>query len=137
MRSDRSDAAKRKTTDAETARARQLRGNGTDVERLLWSKLRDHRFESLKFRRQEPILGYTVDFVCHERALIIELDGGQHTIREASDERRTRVLERAGFRVLRFWNNDVIENISGVLEIIRAESLSPPGRGQGEGAARR
>lgn len=92
----------------------------TDVEKLLWSKLRDHRFEETKFRRQEPILGFTADFVCHEKRLVIELDGGQHAEQTDHDARRSRLLEQAGFRVLRFWNNEIIDNLDGVLETIRA-----------------
>ena len=135
-RVERSDAAKRKPTKTETARAQRLRGDLTDVERLLWSRLRNRQLDEMKFRRQEPLLGFTVDFVCHERALVVELDGGQHSEQIDSDQRRTRILEQAGFRVLRFWNNDVTGNLDGVLETIQ-RTLSPPGRGQGEGAARR
>jgi crossover junction endodeoxyribonuclease RuvC len=132
-RVERSDAAKRKPTETETLRAQRLRGDSTNVERLLWSKLRDRQLDEMKFRRQEPLLGFTVDFVCHERALIVELDGGQHGDALRYDERRTKLLEQAGFRVLRFWNNDVTDNLAGVLETIQ-RTLSPPGRGQGEGA---
>jgi crossover junction endodeoxyribonuclease RuvC len=110
--------SKRKATPGETARAKRLRLNSTDVERRLWNHLRAHRFDGVKFRRQEPILGFTVDFVCHEQRLVIELDGGQHATFTALDERRTAMLNQAGFRVLRFWNNDVAENIEGVLSAI-------------------
>jgi crossover junction endodeoxyribonuclease RuvC len=72
----------------------------------------------VKFRRQEPILGFTADFVCHENRLIVELDGGQHA--PEADARRTTLLNQAGFRVLRFWNNDVVDNLDGVVEQIRA-----------------
>jgi crossover junction endodeoxyribonuclease RuvC len=81
--------------------------------------LRNRQLEEVRFRRQEPILGYTVDFVAHERRLVIELDGGQHVDRAADDARRTRALEQAGFRVLRFWNTDVTGNLDGVLATIR------------------
>jgi crossover junction endodeoxyribonuclease RuvC len=117
-------AAKRKATPAETTRARALRRNATDVEALLWRKLRSRGFEGVKFRRQEPILGFTVDFVCHEHRLVIELDGGQHAVRTAQDAHRSQVLEQAGFRVLRFWNNELITNLDGVLETIRAGALT-------------
>ncbi|HEX3973009.1 MAG TPA: crossover junction endodeoxyribonuclease RuvC [Stellaceae bacterium] len=117
-----SDAAKRKPTPLETGRARRLRSDATDAEKLLWSKLRNAQLEQAKFRRQEPILGFTADFVCHERRLIVELDGGQHAWQTEKDERRTRMLEQAGFRVVRFWNNDVLGNLEGVLEQLR-ESL--------------
>src|SRR5581483_2069745 len=108
------DDPKRKPTSAETARARRLRKNSTAAETLLWLRLRDRRLDELKFRRQEPILGFTADFVCHERKLVIEIDGGQHDKQRDEDARRTRLLEQAGFRVLRFWNNDVLENMDGV-----------------------
>jgi crossover junction endodeoxyribonuclease RuvC len=112
--------AKRKPSPAETARARRLRRDSTDAEKLLWRRLRDRQVDESKFRRREPILGFTADFVCHERLLVVELDGGQHACRSEADGRRTRLLEQAGFRVLRFWNDEVIENIDGVLETIRA-----------------
>jgi crossover junction endodeoxyribonuclease RuvC len=89
------------------------------VEKLLWRRLRDRQLDDAKFHRQEPILGFTADFVCHERRLVVELDGGQHSWRSDQDAQRTRLLEQSGFRVLRFWNSDVIENIDGVLESIR------------------
>jgi crossover junction endodeoxyribonuclease RuvC len=111
--------ARNHTTAAETSRARALRQNGTEVERRVWQRLRAGQIDGLKFRRQEPILGFTVDFVCHERRLIVELDGGQHAAAGEADARRTRLLEQAGFRILRFWNNDVVENLDGVLEAIR------------------
>jgi crossover junction endodeoxyribonuclease RuvC len=114
-------------TAAETDRARRLRQNSTDVERRVWGRLRSAQLDALKFRRQEPILGFTVDFVCHERRLIVELDGGQHAAEpnRAADARRTRTLEQAGFRVLRVWNSDVVENLDGVIEAIRSAALAP------------
>ncbi len=111
--------AKTKPSEQQTARARQLRVNATDVEKLLWQRLRNAQMGA-KFRRQEPILGFTVDFVAHDHRLIIELDGGQHAERIEHDQRRTRMLEQAGFRVLRFWNNELNENLDGVLETIKA-----------------
>ncbi|HJT06922.1 MAG TPA: crossover junction endodeoxyribonuclease RuvC [Stellaceae bacterium] len=119
--------AQRKPTPAETQRARRLRCDSTDVEKLLWRRLRDCQLEKAKFRRQEPILGFTADFVCHEQRLIVELDGGQHASRSEKDARRTKLLEQAGFRVLRFWNNDVIENLDGVLETIQQSLISSAG----------
>ena len=96
--------------------ARNLRRKQTDAERKLWSILRGRQFENSKFRRQEPIGKYIVDFVSLDRALIIELDGGQHNQQSEmeKDETRTKWLERKGFRVIRFWNNDVLQNIDGV-----------------------
>jgi crossover junction endodeoxyribonuclease RuvC len=102
-----------------------LRQDATAVERRVWSRLRAAQLDGLKFRRQEPILGLTVDFVCHERRLVIELDGGQHATATDADARRTRLLEQAGFRVLRFWNGDVVENLDGVLDAIRDATLQP------------
>ena len=107
-------------------RARQLRSNQTDVERLLWSKLKDRQLSGFKFRRQLPIGRYIVDFVCRERALIVELDGGQHGSVTKYDSDRTRWLKHHGWRVLRFWNNEVAENLSGVLEVILAAVSASP-----------
>jgi very-short-patch-repair endonuclease len=103
------------------SRARELRRNQTEVEKRLWAKLRAWQLGGAKFRRQQPIGPYIADFVCFERKLIVELDGGQHAATVAADERRTAWLESQGFRVMRFWNNDVIENIEGVLETIARE----------------
>jgi crossover junction endodeoxyribonuclease RuvC len=111
--------AKRLPSDTEVDRARRLRKDATEVEKLLWSKLRRNQLGA-PFRRQEPILGFTVDFVCHDHRLIIELDGGQHAERADQDARRTAVLQQAGFRVLRFWNNEVNENLEGILETVLA-----------------
>jgi crossover junction endodeoxyribonuclease RuvC len=110
--------AKSKPTLAATARVRKLRQNSTEVEKRLWHRLRAGQIDGTKFRRQEPILGFTVDFVCHAHRLVVELDGGQHDSAAAADERRTKLLSQAGFRVLRFWNNDVVENLDGVLATI-------------------
>lgn len=107
---------KHKTT---TEKARDLRKKSTDAERLLWGHLRAKRLQGLKFRRQEPIGHYIVDFVSFDRSLIVELDGGQHLQEKAKDDERTRWLEGQGFKVLRFWNNDVMKNIEGVLRVIR------------------
>jgi crossover junction endodeoxyribonuclease RuvC len=104
-----------------------LRRDAADVEALLWRRLRDRQLADAKFRRQEPILGFTADFVCHEKQLIVELDGGQHASRTEEDGRRTRLLEQAGFRVLRFWNSDVVENLDGVLEAIHQSLTSSAG----------
>jgi very-short-patch-repair endonuclease len=119
--------------------ARRLRHDSTDAERKLWSHVRDRRLDGLKFRRQVPITGYVDDFLCVDARLIVELDGGQHAVQTAADAKRTQVLEAAGYFVLRFWNNDVLENIDGVLEEIlatlRPEGPSPqPSPQRGEGA---
>ena len=110
--------------------ARHLRRNQTDAEWTLWIRLRDRRLGGWKFRRQFPIDRFTVDFFCADAHLIIELDGGQHAVRSIADAQRTRILEAMGYLVLRYWNNDVMQNIDGVLEDIHAalerHSPEPP-----------
>ena len=103
-----------------TERARNLRKNATDAENRLWSRLRRNQLNGHHFRRQVPIGPYVADFVCAPKKLIVEVDGGQHADRKASDEARTRYLEDEGFCVLRFWNNDVLSNTDGVVETIQA-----------------
>jgi very-short-patch-repair endonuclease len=100
--------------------ARHLRRNQTHAERTLWFRLRDRRLGGWKFRRQFPIDRFTVDFFCADAHLIIELDGGQHADRSVADAQRTKILEAMGYLVLRYWNNDVMQNIDGVLEDIYA-----------------
>jgi len=104
-------------------RAKHLRANMTDAEHLLWSKLRRKQMNGRHFRHQVSIGHYIADFACLEIKLIIEADGGQHNIDKAKDEQRTRWLESRGYRVLRFWNNDVLQNLEGVLEAIRLATL--------------
>lgn len=94
----------------------------TDAEARLWYLLRGRRFLGAKFRRQVPVEGFVVDFLCEAAKLVIEIDGGQHAEREAYDRERTAVLEQAGYFVLRFWNNDVLRNTDSVLGRI-AETL--------------
>jgi very-short-patch-repair endonuclease len=101
-------------------RPRQLRRDATDAERRLWSALRDRRLRGYRFRRQHPIGRYIVDFACTEHRLIVEADGGQHAESDG-DRRRTAWLESEGWRVLRFWNNDILSNASGVAETIFRE----------------
>jgi very-short-patch-repair endonuclease len=105
--------------------ARRLRENQTDAERKLWAKLRDRRLQDAKFRRQHPIGIYIVDFCCPEAKLVIELDGGQHATCPEADATRTTFLQREGYRVLRFWNNDVLANVEGVLLRI-VEAMTDP-----------
>jgi very-short-patch-repair endonuclease len=93
---------------------RKLRGDQTDAERRLWFALRDRRWGGFKFVRQEAIGSCIVDFVCRDRSLIVEVDGGQHS-ESQSDVRRDAFLTGEGYRVLRFWNNDVLTNREGVL----------------------
>lgn len=92
----------------------------TEAERLLWFQLRDRRLAGLKFRRQVPIGPYIVDFVCPEKKVIVEIDGGQHNLpnERSCDLERTRFLEAKGYKVLRFWNNEVMGNLEGVLAVI-------------------
>jgi very-short-patch-repair endonuclease len=98
--------------------ARSLRKRPTDAEKLLWRHLRSKQVYGLKFRRQEAIGRYIVDFVCFEKRLIIELDGGQHAEQQIQDQERDSWFREQGFRTLRFWNNEVLGNIEGVLETI-------------------
>ncbi|MEI6269416.1 MAG: endonuclease domain-containing protein [Methylococcaceae bacterium] len=102
-----------------TNKARSLRKNQTDAERLLWQKLRNRQLLNVKFRRQFPIEPYIADFVCLELKLIIELDGSQHFDQIAYDNKRSDFLKQRGFKIFRFWNNDVFKNTEGVMESIR------------------
>lgn len=105
---------------------RELRRNQTQVEKKLWRHLRSKQFEGLKFRRQEQIGQYIVDFVCYKEKLIIELDGSQHNDAHEKDEIRDNWFKSQGFRVLRFWNNEVMINIEGVLTVIRESCTNHP-----------
>lgn len=114
--------------------AKTLRSHQTDAEQRLWYHLRAHRFQGLKFKRQKPIGRYIVDFICLERKLIIEIDGGQHSEQMEYDQHRDMWLREQGYTVLRFWNNEVMQQLEGVLEQIRI-TLSPdpsPASGRGE-----
>jgi very-short-patch-repair endonuclease len=120
-------------------RARRLRRNQTEAERRLWARLRSNQLCGFKFRRQYPIDRFIVDFCCFERRLVVELDGGQHATQTEADQKRTHILESSGYGVLRFWDNEVLEDINAVMQRI-AEALdvndkrpsplpSPKGRG--------
>ena len=100
-----------------TENARGLRKTMTDVERLLWLRLRGEQL-GVKFRRQHPLLSFVLDFVCLDLKLIVELDGSQHADAQSYDDYRTKCLNDAGYLVLRFWNNQVIEELEGVVEEI-------------------
>jgi very-short-patch-repair endonuclease len=126
--------------DSRVPRARALRRDATEAEKRLWQHLRQPPFKAYHFRRQATIGPYFADFASHKVRLVIELDGGQHSS-SASDEVRTRYLQDNGYRVLRFWNNDVFENIPGVPATIDAAwhadrpptpDPSPPQAGGGE-----
>jgi BirA family biotin operon repressor/biotin-[acetyl-CoA-carboxylase] ligase len=104
-----------------TATARKLRREMTDVERLLWSRLRGRQLDGYKFVDQFQIGNAIADFACRRAKPVIELDGGQHTDQVEEDAERTRLIEGHGYRVIRFWNNHVTENLDGVLETIARE----------------
>lgn len=108
-----------------TRRARRLRRDSTDAESVLWYGLRDSRLP-FKVRRQHPIGTYIADFAIPSRKLIIEIDGGQHADAVEADALRTREMNTYGYRVIRFWNNDVLENLDGVLQSIIAAAEAAP-----------
>ncbi|MBI5642228.1 MAG: endonuclease domain-containing protein [Deltaproteobacteria bacterium] len=109
-----------------TSIAKALRKRPTEAEKLLWKHLRLKQVEGLKFRRQTPIDNYIADFVCFDKRLIIEVDGGQHAIEKNKDNKRDGHFIKNGFRVLRFWNNDVFENLEGILLMIREAVRDSP-----------
>lgn len=121
---------------SKTNSARALRRRMTDAERRIWYFLRGRHLVGFKFRRQHPIGPYVVDFVCLEQKLVIELDGGQHAS-DPNDPHRDAFLQRNGYRVLRFWNNEALSRTAAVCEsILRAASVTPSPRrvrGQAEG----
>ena len=106
-------------------RARELRRNPTDAEKILWRALRE-AFPYAKFRQQVPMGSYFADFCSHSARLIVEADGGQHAESAAYDAQRTRFLEGEGYKVLRFWHNQILENIGGVIATIATHIPSPP-----------
>ncbi len=127
------------------ARAKLLRRDLTDSEKKLWRLLRSSQINGAKFRRQQPIGRFIADFACHDARLIVEADGGQHA-NVAADERRSDFLRSTGYRVLRFWNNDILGNPEGVLQVIVEALATPhpapawpespsPSRGEGNGAS--
>ena len=105
-------------------RAIELRKELTPAERKLWTMIRNDQL-GVNFRRQHAIGNYIPDFVCIQKQLIIELDGGQHAEMEGADEIRDSWMRAEGFKVIRFWNNDVFQNLEGVLETIRKHLISP------------
>jgi very-short-patch-repair endonuclease len=110
----------RRKDSPKAERARSLRRSLTTPEFLLWRQIRNRQLDGYKFVRQEPIGPYYADFACRERRLVIEVDGGQHAD-SISDCRRDRYLTASGYRVVRFWNNEVVENIDGVLQALLSE----------------
>ena len=121
----------RPVTSQQRSRAKTLRTNQTDAEAILWSVIRAKRLDGLKFRRQVPFGPFIVDFVCHDHRLAIELDGSQHgkAIERERDARRTRWIEDRGYRVMRFWNDDVLRDLDGVcrhiVAMVRGDGPSP------------
>ena len=118
-------------------RARSLRKSSTDAEAKLWHRLRDRQLAGFKFRRQVPLGPYVADFVCLQAKLIVEVDGGHHALQRQNDEERTAFLLKEGFHVLRFWNNEVLAEIEGVLTQIQQAlesypSPQPSPTGEGE-----
>ena len=109
-------------------RARALRREMTQAETKLWGTLRSRQIEGHRFRRQVPLGRYIADFVCHEARLIVEVDGGQHDCLPQQDALRSRFLQSEGYRVMRFWNNEVTGNIEGVWDVIFAamSAAAPP-----------
>ena len=104
----------------DVTRPRRLRQRGTDAEMALWNRLRNRALNGPKFRRQVPLGPFVVDFVCFDARFVVEIDGGQHAANHERDRERTAWLEADGYRVVRFWNNEVLENIDGVLQTIAA-----------------
>ncbi len=104
--------------------ARQMRNNPTDAEETLWRHIRMGQMDGHRFLRQKAIDNMIVDFICRGRKLIIELDGGQHDQQRHADQLRTKRLNKRGYRVLRFWNNEVLTNTEGVLQTIQ-KALNP------------
>jgi very-short-patch-repair endonuclease len=119
--------------------AKVLRKRPTDAERLLWKHLKAKQLEGFKFRRQQPIGNYVADFVCFEKRIVVEIDGSQHAVEKEREKDITRDswFTKQGFKILRFWNNEVMQQTEGVLEVIKntclsCPSLTPPTR-RGEG----
>jgi very-short-patch-repair endonuclease len=119
----------RKVTEAGVSKARVLRRTQTEAEQRLWNLLRNRSVAGLKFVRQFPIEPFVVDFVCRDLMLVIEVDGRQHLDDDEYDARRTRYLNARGYSVLRFWNNEVLQQLDGVYRLVtaiaRSESLDP------------
>ncbi len=122
------DTAHRPVSKLHRGRAKALRRDMTNAERCLWFMLRGHRLGRLSFRRQVPIGPFIVDFVCQQRRLIVEIDGGQHAADPTHDRQRDEWLRSKGYRILRFWNTEVLRNRPGVLQTIIdvVDSKVPP-----------
>ncbi|MFC5570928.1 endonuclease domain-containing protein [Lysobacter yangpyeongensis] len=112
-------------------RARTLRNHATDAERALWRALRGKQLDGFRFRRQVPIGGYIADFACPQAKLIVEIDGGQHALQAEYDAARTRKLEALGYRVLRYWNGDVLLRLESVVDDIHRHLVMASITGKG------
>jgi very-short-patch-repair endonuclease len=119
-----------------TARSRELRNNPTDAERKLWRALSNRQLHGIRFNRQVVIRPYICDFIARSAKLIVEVDGGQHALNARKDQVRTRFLESHGYRVIRFWNNDVLANIDGVVETIARALRDRPSPGPSRSGGR-
>ena len=108
-----------------TELAKNLRKKSTDTENYLWLFLKNRQIEGIKFRRQEPLGRFILDFVSYDRKIVIEVDGGQHNLDKDKDRARDRWLKSQGYEVIRFWDHDVLENKDVVLEVIREKLLTP------------
>jgi very-short-patch-repair endonuclease len=111
-----------------------MRRNPTEPEKRLWSKLRNRQVGDVKFRRQVWLVGYIADFYAADIKLVIEVDGDDHAVREAADQQRSRILQREGFRIIRFANADIMDNIEAVLEAILMAARSTPSPSQAFGS---
>jgi very-short-patch-repair endonuclease len=118
---------KKHPADGAHVRARAPRQDMTEAEKQIWQILRSRQMEGHKFRRQVPIGRYIADFVCHDARLIVEIDGGQHDSSSPREIQRTEFLQNEGYRVLRFWNDEIRENLDGVHHtIVDALAMSAP-----------
>ena len=116
---------KKHPVDGARERGRSLRQNMTEAEWRLWQILRSHQIRGHKFRRQVPIGRYIADFVCHEARLIVEVDGGQHDRSSPQEAERSEFLQNEGYRILRFWNNEVLANLDSILQTIADRRARP------------
>jgi very-short-patch-repair endonuclease len=114
----------RQTAKRNRGFAKRVRREPTDAETTMWRLLRDRRLASFKFRRQVPFRNFILDFVCFEKRLVIEIDGGQHASSD-TDAARSAILEAEGFRIARYWNNDVLQRTSAVAEDVFAKLAEP------------
>lgn len=120
------DRSQDKAYSRPTAKSRELRRNATEAERKLWQSISARKLAGVRFNRQFPVGQFICDFVSREHRLVIEIDGGQHALARSYDDRRTRFLEAQGYTVIRFWNNEVMDNLDGVLMRIEQTLANMP-----------